>query len=41
MGMFRWMESHFHDLVDYYGPHFLLEWGRTFSVFWGSENSGV
>ena len=44
MGMSRWMGSHFHHQIDYYGVAFLrelLEWGRTFSVFWGSENSGV
>ena len=34
MGMCRWMGSHFHD----YGVAFsieLLEWSRTFSVFFG------
>ena len=38
MGMFRWMESHFHDWIDYNGVAFsieLLEWGRTFSHFGG------
>ena len=43
MGMRRWMGSHLHHGIDYYGVAFLrelLEWGRTFSVFWGSENSG-
>ena len=38
MGMCRWMGSHFHDWIDYHGVAFstdLLEWGRTFSDFWG------
>ena len=38
MRMCRWMESHFHDWIDYNGVAFsieLLEWGRTFSDFWG------
>ena len=38
MGMYRWMGSHFHDWIDYNGVAFsieLLEWGRTFSDFWG------
>ena len=38
MGMCRWMGSHFHDWRDYNGVAFsieLLEWGRTFSEFWG------
>ena len=38
------MGSHFHDWIDYYGASFLkklLEWGHTFSGFWGSENSGM
>ena len=42
MGMCRWMESHFHDWSDYNGVTFLvklLECGRTFSGFLGSENS--
>ena len=33
--MCRWMESHFHDWIDYNGVAFsieLLEWGRTFSA---------
>ena len=37
-GMCRWMGSHFHDWIDYNGVAFsieLLEWGRTFSDFWG------
>ena len=36
--MFRWMGSHFYDWSDYSGVSFsieLLEWGRTFSDFWG------
>ena len=40
MGMCRWMGSHFHDWTDYNGVAFskeLLEWGRTFSDFWGRE----
>ena len=43
MGMSRWMGSHFHHWIDYYGVAFLrelLEWGRTFLGIWGSENSG-
>ena len=42
MGMCRWMKSHFHDWIDYNGVTFsieLLEWGRTFSDFLGSESS--
>ena len=38
MGMCRWMRSHFHDWSDKNGVAFsieLLEWGRTFSDFWG------
>ena len=38
MGMCRWMGSHFYDWSDYSGVLFsieLLEWGRTFSDFWG------
>ena len=38
MGMCRWKGSHFHDWIDYNGVAFsieLLEWGRTFSDFWG------
>ena len=40
MGMCRWMGSHFHDWIDYYGVAFsieVLEWGRTliFFRFWG------
>ena len=34
MGMCHWMESHFHDWIDYNEVAFsieLLEWGRTFS----------
>ena len=40
--MCGWMESHFHDWIDYNGVAFsieLLEWGRTFSVFWGYDVS--
>ena len=36
--MCRWMGSHFHDWIDYYGIAFsieLLEWGSTFSDFFG------
>ena len=38
MGMCRWMGLHFHYWMDYNGVAFsieLLEWGRTFSDFWG------
>ena len=38
MGLCRWMGSHFHDWIGYHGVTFsieLLEWGRTFSDFWG------
>ena len=41
--MCRWMGSHLHDWIDYNGVAFsleLLEWGRTFSGFGESENSG-
>ena len=34
--------SHFHDWIDYNGVAFsieLLEWGRTFSDFWGKDSS--
>ena len=40
MGMCRLMGSHFHDWIDYNGVAFskeLLEWGRTFSDFWGKR----
>ena len=40
MGMCRWMGSHFHDWIDYNGVAFsieLLEWGCTFSDFWGKK----
>ena len=40
IGMCCWMGSHFHDWTDYNGVAFskeLLEWGRTFSDFWGRE----
>ena len=37
----RWMGSHFHDWIDYVmGFAFsieLLEWGYTFSDFWGKR----
>ena len=36
--MCRWMGSHFHDWTDYDAVAFLielLEWGGTFSDFWG------
>ena len=38
--MCHWMGSHFHDWIDYNGVAFsieLLEWGRTFSDFWGKK----
>ena len=38
--MCRWMGSHFHDWIDYYGVAFsieLLEWGRIFSGFRGKN----
>ena len=38
--MCRWVGSHFHDWIDYNGVAFskeLLEWGRTFSDFWGKR----
>ena len=38
--MCRWMGSPFHDRIDYNGVAFsieLLEWGRTFSDFWGGR----
>ena len=39
--MCRWMGSHFHDWIDCNGVAFSielldLEWGRTFSDFWGN-----
>ena len=40
MGMCHWMGSHFHEWIDYNGVEFsieLLEWGRTFSDFWGKK----
>ena len=39
-GMCPWMGSHFHDWIDYNGVPFsieLLEWGLTFSDFWGKK----
>ena len=41
MEMCCWMGSHFCDWVDCKGVAFsieLLEWGRTFCGYWGSEN---
>ena len=38
MGMCCWMESHFHDRIDYNGVAFsieLLEWGHAFFGFLG------
>ena len=38
--MYCWMLSHFHDWIDNNGVAFsidLLEWGRTFSDFWGEK----
>ena len=38
MGVCRWMESHFHDWIDYNVVAFsieLLEWARTLSDSWG------
>ena len=38
--MCRWMGSHFHDWIDWNGVAFsieLLEWGGTFSDFWGKK----
>ena len=43
MWMCHWMGLHFQDWIDYNGVAIsieLLECGRTFSGFWGSENSG-
>ena len=41
IAMCRWMGSHFHDWIDYVmGFAFsieLLEWGCTFSDFWGKR----
>ena len=37
-GMCHWMGLHFHDRTDYDGVTFsieLLQWGHTFSDFWG------
>ena len=36
--MCSWVGSHFHDWLDYNGVAIsieLLEWGRTFLIFWG------
>ena len=38
VGMCHWMGLHFHHWIDYHWVAFsmeLLEWGRTFSDFWG------
>ena len=38
-GMCRWTGSHFQKRIDCNGVAFsveLLEWGRTFSDFWGN-----
>ena len=43
MEMCRWMGSHPHGWIDYNGVAFsleVLEWGRTFSWFGETENSG-
>ena len=35
-----WMGSHFHDWMDHNGVSVsieLLEWGHTFSDFWGKK----
>ena len=40
MRMCRWVGSHFHDWIEYYGVAVsiaLLEWGHTFSDFWGKK----
>ena len=40
MGMCRWMGLHFHCWIDCCGVAFskeLLEWGRSFSDFWGKR----
>ena len=39
MGMCCWKGLDFHGWIDY-NVVALLEWGRTFSGFGGSENSG-
>ena len=36
--MCHWMGSHFHNWINYNGVAFsieLVEWGRTFCIFWG------
>ena len=41
MGMCYWMESHFHNWIDYNGLAFsidLLEWGHTFSAYLYKEH---
>ena len=38
--MCRWMGLPFHEWIDYNGVAFsieLLEWGRIFSGFWGTN----
>ena len=38
MGMCHWLRLHFHHWIDFNVSHIsteLLEWGRTFSDFWG------
>ena len=40
MGICHWTGSHFDDWIDYNGVTFsvmLLEWGCTFSDFWGKK----
>ena len=40
MDMCHWMGSHFYNWIDCNGVAFsiqLLEWGRTFSDFWGKR----
>ena len=40
MGICHWIGSHFDNWIDYNGVTFsvmLLEWGCTFSDFWGKK----
>ena len=40
MGTCRWMGSHFYNCIDCNGVALskeLLEWGHTFSDFWGKK----
>ena len=40
MGMCWWKGEHLHNWIHYYAVAFLqelLEWGRTFSGFWGQK----